>query len=152
MMSGLSSGEGLIWQARDPIMKSEPVKEKGRVVDYQEVMVDGGVDDKRVFAVEPEFASTLRVMNREGSILSAVIRQAWDTGNLRTLVKNSPAKATGAHISIMGHITRDELRRYLDRTEAGNGFALCRSEQNTRPLRARSRPLLPETVTRLEHT
>ena len=47
----------------------------------------------------------------------------WDTGNLRTLTKNSPAKATEAHGSIIGHITRDELRRYLGSTEAGNGFA-----------------------------
>ena len=40
-----------------------------------------------------------------------------------TLTKNSPAKATGAHISILGHITRDELVRYLDTTEMANGFA-----------------------------
>ena len=41
---------------------------------------------------------------------------------LRVLAKNTPAKATGAHISIVGHVTRDELLRYLDTTEAGNGF------------------------------
>jgi uncharacterized protein DUF3987 len=52
-----------------------------------------------------------------------VIRDAWDTGDLRTLTKTSPASATGAHISIIGHITADELRRYLNRTEAGNGYA-----------------------------
>jgi hypothetical protein len=39
------------------------------------------------------------------------------------MVKNSPAKATGAHISIVGHITRDELRRLLTQTESANGFA-----------------------------
>jgi len=50
------------------------------------------------------------------------MRSAWDTGSLNTLTKNSPAKATGAHISIIGHITRPELLRYLDDTEAGNGF------------------------------
>src|SRR5439155_1606244 len=43
--------------------------------------------------------------------------------NLRTLTKNSPARATGAHISVIGHITKDELCRYLYRTELGNGFA-----------------------------
>jgi hypothetical protein len=41
---------------------------------------------------------------------------------LNTLTKNSPAKATDAHISIIGHITRQELLRYLDDTEAANGF------------------------------
>lgn len=52
-----------------------------------------------------------------------VIRQAWDSGNLRILTKNSPAKATEAHISIVGHITIEELRRNLDETEMANGFA-----------------------------
>jgi hypothetical protein len=38
------------------------------------------------------------------------------------LTKNNPAKATGAHVSIVGHITQDELLRYLENTEAANGF------------------------------
>ena len=37
--------------------------------------------------------------------------------------RTNPRKATGAHISIIGHITRDELRRQLDSTELANGFA-----------------------------
>jgi hypothetical protein len=51
-----------------------------------------------------------------------LIWQAWEGHTLRTLTKNAPAKATEPHISIIGHITRDELRRDLDRTEAANGF------------------------------
>lgn len=121
--SGLSSGEGLIWAVRDPITKKEPIKERGRVTDYEEVTVDHGVDDKRLFAIEEEFASLLKVMGRETNILSAVVRQAWDDGDLRTLTKTNPARATGAHITILGHITQDELLRYLDSTEAANGFA-----------------------------
>ena len=121
--SGLSSGEGLIWQVRDPIERRDPIKEKGRVVDYETVETDPGVSDKRVLIFEAEFASVLAVLAREGNTLSAVIRNAWDTGNLSTLTKNSPAKATGAHISIIGHVTKDELLRRLDCTEAGNGFA-----------------------------
>jgi hypothetical protein len=31
--------------------------------------------------------------------------QAWDGGTLNTMTKQSPAKATGAHISISGHIS-----------------------------------------------
>ncbi len=121
--SGLSSGEGLIWQVRDPITKHEPIKQKGIVTSYQDVEVDPGVQDKRLLVIEQEFASTLRVMERDGNTLSPVVRQAWDRGDLRTLTKNSPAQATGAHISLIGHITKDELRRYLYRTELGNGFA-----------------------------
>ena len=123
VVSGLSSGEGLIWQVRDAIEKQERVKEKGKPVRYETVVIDPGVVDKRALIIESEFSSTLRVMARDGNTLSAVIRQAWDKGDLRTLTKNSPAHATGALISIVAHITADELRRYLDRTELGNGFA-----------------------------
>lgn len=121
--SGLSSGEGVIWRVRDEIRKTEPVKEKGRIIDYQEVVVDPGITDKRLFLTEEEFAGTIKVMAREGNSLSAVLRQAWDDGDLRILTKNSPAVATGAHVTIVGHATRDELLRYLSSTEAGNGFA-----------------------------
>lgn len=123
ILGGLSSGEGAIWAVRDPITKHEPIREKGRVIDYQDIEVDRGVSDKRLYVIEPEFAGVLRQLERDGNTLSPVARQAWDSGNLRTMTKNSPAIATGAHISITGHITREELRRYLSATEQGNGFA-----------------------------
>jgi len=123
IQSGLSSGEGLIWAVRDAIERREPVKKGSRVIGYQIVISDHGVADKRLLDLETEFASVLRTLGREGNTLSATIRQAWDSGDLRILTKNSPAKASGAHISIIGHITRDELRRYLGTTEVGNGFA-----------------------------
>ncbi len=109
--SGLATGEGLIESVRDSIYSKDGEK-----------LVDAGVDDKRLLAVESEFAQQLKLMSREGNILSTVIRQAWDTGSLRTLTKNSPAQASGAHISILGHITGQELRRYLNQTELANGF------------------------------
>lgn len=123
IQSGLSSGEGLIWAVRDPIEKTEPIKKNGEVKGYQQVKVDSGILDKRLLDIEAEFASTLRVIGRDGNTLSALMRQAWETGTLRVLTKNSPAKATDAHISIIGHITKEELLRYLDRTETANGFA-----------------------------
>jgi hypothetical protein len=85
-------------------------------------VADPGVEDKRLFVVEPEFANVLKQTERQGNTLSAVLRQGWETGNLRSLTKNSPARATGAHISIVGHITDEELRRYLTATESANGF------------------------------
>ena len=124
IMGGLSSGEGLVWHVRDPIEKLEPVKEKGKPTgEQQTVIVDQGVLDKRLLCYEPEFASVLKVLGREGNTLSALLRQAWDSGTLRTLTKNNPAVATGTHIAILGHITKDELLRYLNDTEAANGFA-----------------------------
>jgi len=139
VLNGLSSGEGLIWAVRDAITKDEPVREKGKPTgEYQTVVVDRGIEDKRLFVLESEFASTLRVMARDGNTLSALIRQAWDSGDLRTMTKNCPAQATGAHISIVGHITRDELCRLIESTEASNGFCnrflwLCVRRSKTLP-------------------
>src|SRR5205085_9391494 len=84
--------------------------------------VDVGISDKRLCVTEGEFANVLKVMTREGNTLSPVIRASWDSGNLRTLTKNSPARASDAHISIIGHITNCELRRLLTETESANGF------------------------------
>jgi len=119
--SGLSSGEGLIFQVRDPFIKKVARKVQGQTV-YEDEIVDSGEDDKRLLVVETEFANVLRQIERQGNILSVVVRDAWDTGDLATLIKNSPTEATGAHVSIIGHITKGELKRYLTRTEAGNGF------------------------------
>jgi hypothetical protein len=46
----------------------------------------------------------------------------WDSGNLQVLTKNDPNKATGANVSILAHITQEELT-LLNRTEQANGFA-----------------------------
>jgi hypothetical protein len=60
VQSGLSSGEGIIWAVRDPIEEQQPIKQKGQVVDYQTVITNGGVSDKRILFLESEFASTLK--------------------------------------------------------------------------------------------
>ena len=124
IQSGLSSGEGLIWAVRDPIEEQEPIKDSKtkRIIDYQPVITDAGVSDKRLLVLEPEFARVLQVASRESNTLSAVLRQSWDSGNLRVMTRNRPAVASGAHISIVGHITRGELLKCLDSTEAANGF------------------------------
>ncbi len=114
VMGGLSSGEGLIYAVRDEVRGER----KG-----EEVVLDPGEPDKRLLAMEGELAGLLKVMSRDGNTLSPTIRQAWDGDRLRTLTKNNPTKATGAHISIIGHITKAELLRHLSATEAANGFA-----------------------------
>jgi hypothetical protein len=122
IQTGLSSGEGLIWAVRDPVEKMERVKERGEPVRYEKVEADPGVSDKRLLVVEPEYANVLKQTERQGNTLSAILRQSWESGDLRTLTKNSPARATGAHVSLLGHITTEELRRYLTTTEMANGF------------------------------
>jgi hypothetical protein len=104
--NGASSGEGLIAEVRD--------RQEGDA---------GGGDDKRLLDVETELASVLERMSVSGNSLSQILRQAWDGGKLDTLVKRDRVTATGAHISLVGHITAEELRRKLTATEQANGFA-----------------------------
>jgi hypothetical protein len=120
-VQGLSSGEGVIWAVRDPIVKTV-MTGKGPDRHTEEQEVDPGVADKRLFVRESEFASVLRVSQRDGNILSPVVRRAWESGDLQTLTRNNPVVATGAHVVISANITRDELLRYLDRTEIASGF------------------------------
>lgn len=106
LVTGLSSGEGLIAQVRDPIDRSDR----------------DAPTDKRRLVIEPEFAQVMKVLAREGNTLSPVVRNAWDGKRLQTISRNAPLRATDAHIAIIGHITKDELLRYLAATELANGF------------------------------
>ena len=122
--TGLVSGEGLIWHVRDPIYKTENVKDKGRIVGTEQVLADPG--DRGQAAPRHRDRSLQhrsRVCRRETNTLSPTLRSAWDSGILRTLAKNSPATATNAHISVIGHITQEELRRALAEVDGFNGFA-----------------------------
>jgi hypothetical protein len=116
--TGLSSGEGLIWAVRDPSYTTDK--------DGQQVCVDPGAEDKCLFVYEPEFAKVLSAVTRQGNNLSDNLRQAWDGQRLQTLVsgrQKAPIVAQEAHISVIAHITVEELRRKLTETEMCNGFA-----------------------------
>jgi hypothetical protein len=119
IQSGLVSGEGLIHHVRDERREVRKLPDGTET----EVVVDEGVKDKRLLIEETELSRTLKAMNRESNTLSDVIRQAWDHGNMRTLGKQNPSKATGAHISIIGHTTQADIRKHLTETDAANGFA-----------------------------
>ncbi|MGC8559737.1 MAG: DnaB-like helicase N-terminal domain-containing protein [Phycisphaerae bacterium] len=108
--TGLSSGEGLIDAVRDPQVQADHI-------------IDAGVQDKRLLVIETELAAPMQRMGRDGNTLSTIVRQAWDGGRLRTMTKGSPMRATDAHISIIAHITPEELRRLLTANEQTNGFA-----------------------------
>lgn len=118
VQSGLSSGEGLIWAVRDPITKTRTNKDGTK----DSFVEDEGETDKRLLCVEEEFSAVLKVAAREGNTVSDMLRRAWDDGNLRTLTKNCPARATGAHVTVVGHITKAELARLLTETDSLNGF------------------------------
>ena len=120
LQTSLSSGEGLIWHVRDAVEKLVKNKTTGEM---EPEIVDPGNPEKRVLVQASEYAGVLRVAGRDGNTLSSTLRDAWDKGRLQIMTKNSAAKATGAHVSVIGHVTADELRRELSSTEAGNGFA-----------------------------
>jgi hypothetical protein len=103
VLGGLSSGEGLINAVRDG---------------------EGDASrDKRLLAVEEELAAVFRAAVRDGNTLSAILRKAWDGGPLRTMTRANPLRATGAHVSLIGHITRQELSTTLGTGESWNGLA-----------------------------
>ena len=121
--NGLSSGEGLIWNVRDSIKKQEPTREQGKLTGYETVEIDSGIEDKRLMVVEGEFSRVLKTMTRDQNTLSPVLRGAWDSGKLNILTKNSPAGVSNAHISLLCHITKEELNHRLNKTDIFNGFA-----------------------------
>lgn len=105
--SGLASGEGLI-AAMAPKEDDE-----------------GGADlpDHRAFIHEAEFARLLVAAARDGSTLAPIIRDAWDTGDLQVMTRRNPLKAEGAHVSLLAHITEEELRAKLSSVEIASGTA-----------------------------
>jgi hypothetical protein len=120
--SGLSTGEGLIHAVRDPLETEEKVKGKDGAEIFQTVVKDKGVTDKRLLAMQSEFAVVLKNASRDGNILSDVLKDSWDSGNLGILTRSSPHKATGAHVSVIGHATIPDLKRLLTPADAANGF------------------------------
>jgi hypothetical protein len=114
-MSGFGSGEALIEAVRDPRPTGKRDKEGNEII-------IPGVTDKRLLVTEGEFTRIIAVMQREGSVLSAILRDAWDGRTLQVKTRVNPAKATGAHVSALAHITAEELQRNIDRSELVNGF------------------------------
>ena len=124
----LSSGEGLLWRIRD---ESEEVDKDGKPT-------DPGVKDKRLIVLDGEFAAALRAMKRETNTLSAILRNAWDDGNISPLTKTKPVRVTNGHVSFVSHITPPELHACLSESDAVNGFAnrilwICTRRQGSVP-------------------
>ncbi|MGA8224412.1 MAG: bifunctional DNA primase/polymerase, partial [Candidatus Acidiferrales bacterium] len=104
ILNGLSTGEGLI-KATEPQT-------------YEEVSLC-----RSYLVVLSEYASLLEVMKREGSTMSAVLRNAWDTAKLVVLTRKDPLKVDNVNLSLVAHITPSELLNSLNATERANGFA-----------------------------
>jgi hypothetical protein len=99
MVGGFASGEALIANLADE--QTGP----GRLV------------------VEREFATLIARARRDGSILSPILRAAWDGSPLENRRAQTAVVARDHHIGVVAHITPDELRRVLRSSEISNGFA-----------------------------
>jgi hypothetical protein len=100
-MSGWNSGEAVI----DELVGSD----------------DSGFDH-RLLIDEAEYARVLAIAGRDGSILSPVMRDAWDGKALATRSRARKAVAKEHHVVVIGQITVDELRARLTALEQANGF------------------------------
>ncbi len=82
------------------------------------------------------------------------MRSAWDGRPLAILTRTAPARATSAHITLIGHITQEELRRHTTTIELANGYLnriliiACR-RQRLLPEGGHPDPLASTDLTRL---
>ncbi|MEI6634943.1 MAG: DNA-primase RepB domain-containing protein, partial [Planctomycetota bacterium] len=116
----LVSGEGVIDALRDRVTKLMAVK-GGGPDEFEEVVLDPGILDKRLLITCPELVSAFRAGNRENSILAQTLREAWDGKGLKTMAKNCARTATDPHLSIIGHATRHELLKTVREADVFGG-------------------------------
>jgi hypothetical protein len=106
VVSGLQSGEAVVNAIRDP---------KGK---------DPGEPDKRLILFEAELGRLFKVAGRDGSTVSAVLRELWDSPRmLQTASKHFGEKATEPHGALLAHITDAELAARLSADDITNGLA-----------------------------
>lgn len=117
--TNLSSGEGVIDAIRDPVTKFVANKTTGEM---EPVIVDPGVADKRLLVACTELAGPLRASKNERSTLSPTLREAWDGHALQTLAKNAARRVAEPHVSVISHITREELVRLATEADVFGGL------------------------------
>jgi hypothetical protein len=110
-VGGLATGEGLVAKVADREEWDEATKTKNTII-----------VDKRLYVVEEEFSKVLAQIRRDNNILSQIFRESFDSGNLAVMTRGAPLQAFGAHISVTGHITPEELLDRFNHIEMANGF------------------------------
>lgn len=126
---GISSGEAMIWKIKDAVNKKEWDKESKT---FKLTPVEEEEPEKRSIYTLSEFQQVIANWKRSENILSVVLRQAWEKDVLESPSKHLPSKSTGAHISLLGGISKDELRLETTANDAQNGtlnrflFAVCK--------------------------
>jgi hypothetical protein len=111
MLSGLSTGQGLIKALIEPAPEDAPADFLPKPI-AESVLIEVS-----------EFAELLAVMRRDENTLSAVMRESWDGKALSVLTRNDPLRVENVSLGTIAHITRRELLDKLTATERANGFA-----------------------------
>ncbi len=120
---GMASGEGMIVRIQDEISQEvDDPKALPGMPPKKKIIIAKGVADKRALWLESEFGGVLGMMNRDGSSLSQKVRQFWEGENVESSTKNAPVRTTGAHVSIVGHSTFEDLTNNLLSVDMANGF------------------------------
>ena len=102
VVPGIGSGEGLVTRLKP---------------------ADGdGPPDPRALILETEMSRLLIASQRDGSTLGAVLRSAWDGTPLGSFLARRAALVTDHHVSLLAHITPEDLRDKLRDVDAANGF------------------------------
>jgi len=99
--SSIASGEGLVAQ----------VAETGQAA-----------PDGRLMVILQEFSKLLSASGRDGSTLSAVVREAYDGGALSVPTRKDPLVAPNAHVSLIGHVTTEEFVAKAKSDDVENGL------------------------------
>lgn len=101
LVPGLGSGEGLVGHLQR------------RVADES---------DNRALVVESEFGRLLRIINREGSTLSPILREAWDGVPLGRVLARDSKVVPDHHVCLYANTNRRELRQQLTETNGADGL------------------------------
>lgn len=111
-VTAVGSGQGRLRKITDPVY--------GKANNGDQVTVVDGSDDKRVLYVEEELGQLFTKMMTQDTV-EKMITKAWDSGVLETLTKHESMRCAQPHVSIIGHITPDELYDRLEKRLVDNG-------------------------------
>ncbi len=119
VLRGISTGEGLLNAIRDDTVTWR----EDRKSHTKKRHVEPGVADKRLLLIEGELARVFAVMAREGSTLSTLLRDLYDSHRTaESNPKGNPIKVTEPHVGMIAAITPDELNYCLHGIELSNGL------------------------------
>jgi len=108
--ANVGSGQGIVELVRD----IETDKNGDRIC---------GSNEQRLLLYIAELSGLLKVSDKADSILSEIVRQAWDDDIIQLVRRQDPARSTNHHISIVGNAVGSEFFKAISSADMDNGFA-----------------------------